>query len=135
MTLTEFEEESRRCRTPKQFRKLLKALHDFVPYLRFCGAWGYPSQSALRYYFNNGYPMDLIRWHLATGAMWTSPIFHEWLATNEVFLWSEAADRMSHRIDPELVRRMVESNAQCSLCGGSADLQKDYFVLFVADLG
>ena len=135
MTLTQFEEESWRCRTPQQFMKLLTALRDFIPYLRFCGVWGYPSRSALRYYLNDGFPFDLIRWYFATGAMWTSPIFHEWLATNTAFLWSDAADRLRHRIDPELVRRVVEAGVQCSLCGGSANLEKDYFIGFALDLG
>ena len=71
----ELKTEARRCQTPKRFRELLEHLQAFIPFQKFFGLWGYPSRTTIRFVFNQGFPRDLIRWRLTTGALWTSPLF------------------------------------------------------------
>ena len=126
----ELKTEARRCQTPKQFRELLKHLQAFIPFQKFSGLWGYPSRTTIRFIFNQGFPRDWIRWRLTTGALWTSPLFQEWLRTKRTILWCDAVKHLKAQFDPELVRRMKQAGAQYALCGGFAS--PDYFVLFAA---
>ena len=126
----ELKTEARRCQTPKQFRELLEHLRAFIPFQKFFGLWGYPSRTTIRFVFNQGFPRDLIRWRLTTGALWTSPLFHEWLRTKRTSLWWDAVKRLKAQFDPELLRRMKQAGVQYALCGGSAS--PDYYVLFAA---
>ena len=128
--LAELKTEARRCQTPKQFRELLKHLRAFIPYSKFAGSWGYPSRTTVRFIFNQGFSRDLIRWRLTTGALWTSPLFQEWLRTKRTILWCDAVKRLKAQFDPELLRRMKQAGAQYALCGGFAS--PDYYVLFAA---
>ena len=128
--LAELKTEARRCHTPEQFRKLLKHLQVLIPYRKFVGLWGYPSRTTLRFIFNQGFSRDLIRWRLTTGALWTSPLFLEWLRTKRTILWCDAVKPLKGQFDPELLRRMKQAGAQYSLCGGSAS--PNYYVLFAA---
>ncbi len=128
--LAELKTEARRCQTPKQFRELLKHLQAFIPYSKLTGSWGYPSRTTLRFIFNQGFSRDLIRWRLTTGALWTSPLFQEWLRTKRTILWCDAVKRLKTQFDPELLRQMKQAGAQYALCGGFAS--PDYYVLFAA---
>ena len=76
------------------------------------------------------FPVDLIRWRLTTGALWTSPLFQEWLRTKRTVLWCDAVKHLKAQFDPELLRQMKQAGAQYALCGGFAS--PDYFVLFAA---
>jgi len=129
-SLEELKAEAHRCRTPKQFRELLKHLRAFIPYSKFAGTWGHPSPATIRYVFNQGFPTDLLRWRFTTGALWTSPAFQEWLRLKRAFLWCETAKRLKAQFDPELLMRMTQADLQYSLCGGFAG--PDRFVLFAA---
>src|SRR5262245_43834408 len=92
--IQELKADARRCRTPKQFRKLLEHIRSFIPYQKFAGVWGYPFRTTIRFVFNHGFPVDFIRWHLTTGALWTSPAFQEWLRTRRrVLIWCDAVKR------------------------------------------
>jgi DNA-binding CsgD family transcriptional regulator len=131
---TSFEEltaTARRCRTPKQFRKLLERLRSFIPYQKFAGSWGYPSRITIRFLFNQGVPLDAVRWYLATGSNWTNPVFQEWLQTNRTVLWCDAAKRLKVQEKyPELVRRFEQAGLQYTLVGGVAS--PDYYVHLAA---
>ena len=128
-SLAELKARAHRCRTPKQFRELLEHLRHFIPYSHFAAMWGSPHTS-IRFIFNHGFPIDLLRWRLTTGALWTSPAFQEWLETQRTGLWCDAAQRLKEQFDPELLRRMEKAHVQYSLCGGFA--AADHFVLVVA---
>src|SRR5215831_12732340 len=128
-SLAELTVRAHRCRTPKQFRELLEHLRRFIPYSHFVAMWGSPHTS-IRYIFNHDFPVDLLRWRLTTGALWTSPAFQEWLETKRTILWCEAATRLKEQFDPELLRRMEKAHVQYSLCGGFA--AADHFVLLAA---
>jgi DNA-binding NarL/FixJ family response regulator len=84
----------------------------------------------IRYIVNQGFPTDLIRWRLTTGALWTSPAFQEWLRFKRAFLWCDTAKRLKAQFDPELLTRMTQAGLQYSLCGGFAS--PDRFVLLAA---
>ena len=129
-SLQELKAFASRCQTPKQFRELLERLRAVIPYEKFTGTWGYPSRTTIRYIFNEGFPTDLIRWRLTTGALWTSPAFQEWLRLKRAFLWCDAAKRLKAQFDPELLTRMTQAGLQYSLCGGFAS--PDRFVMFAA---
>jgi len=130
VSLQELKTEALRCQTPEQFRKLLKHLQAFIPYSKFAGSWGYPSRTTVRFIFNQGFSPDLIRWRLTTGALWTSPLFQEWLRTKRTVLWCDAVKHLKAQLDAELLRQMKLAGAQYALCGGFAS--PDYFVLFAA---
>jgi DNA-binding CsgD family transcriptional regulator len=132
VSLQALQAEARRCQTPKQFREILKHLKAFIPYSKFAGTWGHPSHSTIRYIFNQGFPTDLIRWRLTTGALWTSPAFQEWLRLKRTLLWCDAAKRLKAQFDPELLMRMTQAGLQYSLCGGFAS--PDRFILLAAAL-
>ena len=128
-SLAEVKARAHRCRTPKQFRELLEHLRHFIPYSHFAAMWGSPHTS-IRFIFNHGFPIDLLRWRLTTGALWTSPAFQEWLDTKRTALWCDAATRLKEQFDPELLRRMEKAHVQYSLYGGFASA--DHFVLLAA---
>lgn len=131
MPLRGFKQAALRCHTPKGFRILLKHLRDIIPLVFSFATWGHPSRSSLRYFINDGFPLELIRWYLATGALWSSPIFAEWLnRSTDAFVWADAAARHRDRIDPELLRRFHEAGVQWMLIGGAASAAKDFFVAF-----
>jgi len=127
--LAELKARAHRCRTPKQFRDLLEHLRQFIPYQHFAAMWGSPHKS-IRFIFNYDFPIDLLRWRLTTGALWTSPAFQEWLETKRTILWCDAAKRLKEQFDPELLMRMEKAHVQYSLCGGFA--AANHFVLVAA---
>jgi DNA-binding NarL/FixJ family response regulator len=129
-SLQNLKAKARQCKTPKQFRELLEHLRAFIPFQKFFGLWGYPSRTAIRFIFNQGFSNDLIRWRLTTGALWTSPLFQEWLRTKETILWCDAVKHLKTQFDPELLRRMKQAGAKYALCGGFASPK--YYVLFAA---
>src|SRR5262245_39020335 len=134
VSLDELKAAARRCHTPKQFRELLESLQTFIPYQKFAGSWGYPSRTSIRFIFNQGFPDDWIRWYAATRSQWTNPIFQEWLRTNRVYLWCDAAKRLKvWDENPELVRRVEQAGLQYSLLGGLAS--PDYYVSLAAAMG
>ena len=135
MLLGHFKDAAKHCRTPNQFRALLKELRTVIPYGRLYTVRGHPSKSTMQYFFNIGFPMDFLRWRWAHSALWTSPVFQEWLVTNKAVIWSDAAERHKKHLHPELLRQMVEHGVQFSMCGGEASLEKDSFILFVVDMG
>ena len=92
--------------------------------------WGYPKRTTLRFIFNQGFPTDLLRWHLTTGAFWKSPLFTHWLEDNRAVLWSDAVKEFN--LDPEAKKQMEQAGVQHSLMGGVAS--DKYFVLFAADM-
>jgi DNA-binding CsgD family transcriptional regulator len=128
--MRQWQAESARCRTPKQFRALLKRLRHFVPYENFYAEWGYPARSQLCYVLNLGYPLDLVHWRLTTGVIWKSPIFQQWRKTKETFLWCDVAAGME--IDPEFQQRMEQAGAHLSICGGS--VSAEHFTFFAASM-
>lgn len=129
VSLDELKAEADRCHTPGQFGELLQHLRKVVPYEKFAGIWGHPSET-IRFMFYKDIPIDLIRWRLTTGALWTSPIFREWLETNQSVLWCDVVKRLRGDLDPELLLRMEKAGLQYMLCGGSAS--KERFVMFAA---
>src|SRR5215510_13891946 len=74
-TLQELKAAARRCQTPKQFRKLLESLREFIPYRRLGAVWGYHAHTAIRHAFNLGLPAAFLRWYFSTRTLWTSPVF------------------------------------------------------------
>jgi DNA-binding NarL/FixJ family response regulator len=129
ISLDELKTEADRCRTRRQFSELLENLRTVIPYEKFAGVWGHPSET-IRFMFYQDIPIDLIRWRLTTGALWTSPIFKKWLETNQTVLWCDAVKRLKADFDPELLLRMEKAGLQYMLCGGSAS--KERFVMFAA---
>src|SRR5262245_35828247 len=65
MPIGQFKYAAEHCRTPKQFRVLLKELRTVIPYKRLYTMRGHPSTSTMQYFFNIGFPMDFLRWHWA----------------------------------------------------------------------
>lgn len=128
-SLQELKAQARRCHTPKQFEKLLQHFRRVIPYEKFAGVGGHPSQT-IRFMFYQDVPTDLVRWRLTAGALWTSPAFKKWLLTNQSFLWCDAARRMKTQFDPELLTRMEKASMQYMLCGGLAN--QDRFVILAA---
>lgn len=119
-----------RCRTPKQFRTLLDRLQAFIPYEKLAVSWGYHNSTTMRFVFNHSFPTEFLRWYLATGALWKSVMFQEWIRTKQTLLWCDVARRLKERFDPEMLKRVEEAGLQYSLCGGFAS--PDYFVWFNA---
>ena len=129
VSLEDLKAEAVRCHTPKQFGELLENLRSVIPYEKFAGIWGHPAEK-IRFMIYQDIPIDLIRWRLTTGALWTSPMFTEWLETNQSVLWCDAVKRLKADVDPELLLRMEKAGLQYMLCGGSAS--KESFVMFAA---
>ncbi len=128
--LQDLKAEARRCHNPKEFRELLEHLRAFIPYQKFVGAWGYSSRTTIRFIFNHSFPREFLRWYLATGALWKSVIFQEWLRTKSTLMWSDVAKRLKAQFDPEMLKRVKQAGLQYSLCGGFASPNR--FVWFIA---
>lgn len=79
---------------------------------------GYSSRTTIRFIFNHSFPREFLRWYLATGALWKSVIFQEWLRTKSTLMWSDVAKRLKAQFDPEMLKRVKQAGLQYSLCGG-----------------
>jgi DNA-binding CsgD family transcriptional regulator len=112
---------ARKCRTPKQFNRLLIRIHALIPYRSLLCAWGYPRAYRLCNLLSVGYPKPFLRWYFTTGMFRRDPCFAEWLRTREPFVWSDVAHRFSKQIDPEFMRKVRGYHLQYSLCGGTIE--------------
>jgi len=128
-SLHELRAVASRC-TPKQFRELLARLQTVIPYRKLAVSWGYYTNTTMRFVFNHGFPTEFLRWYLATGALWKSVMFQEWLRTKRTLMWCDVARRLKAKFDPEMLKRVKEAGLQYSLCGGFTS--RDYFVWFNA---
>ena len=117
-----------RCRTPKQFRALCTALQTVLPYKNLICLWGYPSQTTIGFIFNHSFPVEILRWFLAKGLLWKSPIFREWLRTKKTVMWLDAARRLKHQMDAELLERVTREHLQHMLSGGL--VRRDLWITF-----
>ena len=123
---------ARKCRTPKQFKRLLTQVHSLIPYRALVCAWGYPRAYRLRNILSIGYPKPFLRWYFTVGMLRRDPVFAEWLRTREPFVWSDVAHRFSRQIDPEFVRKMREYHLQYSLCGGTIETRDHELGCYIA---
>ena len=132
VSLHELKASATRCRTPKQFRELLTSLETLLPYKNLICGWGYPSSATIGFIFNHSFPVDLLRWFLAKGLLWKSPVFKEWLRTNKTQVWLDVARRVRKQFDPELLVRLKSLNLEYSFSGGL--LTQDLWVYFVINM-
>ncbi len=123
---------ARKCRTPKQFNRLLISVHSVIPYRSLLCAWGYPRAYRLRNLLSVGYPKPFLRWYFTTGMFKKDPCFAEWLRTREPFVWSDVACRFSKQIDPEFMRKMREYHLQSTLCGGTIETMDHEMGCYIA---
>jgi len=112
---------ARKCRTPKQFKRLLIQLHALIPYRSLVCAWGYPRAYRVCNILSIGYPKPFLRWYFTAGMLRKDPVFAEWVRTREPFVWSDVARRVSGQLDPELAKKVREYRLQHSLCGGTIE--------------
>lgn len=132
VSLDELKSSATRCRTPRQFRELLTSLKTLLPYRNLVCGWGYPASATIGFIFNHSFPIDLLRWFLAKGLLWKSPVFKEWLRTNKSQVWLDVARRLRDQFDPELLVRLERLNLQYSLTGGL--LTQDLWVYFMINM-
>ena len=132
VSLHELKASATRCRTPKQFRELLASLETFLPYKNLLCGWGYPSSATIGFIFNHSFPVDLLRWFLARGLLWKSPVFKEWLRTNKTQVWLDVARRARKQFDPELLERLKSLKLEYSFSGGL--LTQDLWIYFVLNM-
>jgi hypothetical protein len=92
--LRELKAAAYRCRTPKQFRELLARLQAVIPYQKLAVSWGYHTSTTMRFVSNHSSPTEFLRWYLATGALWKSVMFQEWLRTRRTLMWCDVAKRL-----------------------------------------
>jgi DNA-binding CsgD family transcriptional regulator len=113
-----------------QFRHLLEDLRGILPYQKLAGACGHPTQSILSYFFNYGVPLAFLRWFLATGALWTSPVFREWKRSKRTVMVFDVVKRFKTDFNPELVKQYKQAGLYYAVCGGRvAATHFAYFVL------
>ena len=93
-SLRELKAAASRCRTPKQFRELLARLQAVIPYQKLAVSWGYHTSTTMRFVSNHSFPTEFLRWYLATGALWKSVMFQEWLRTRRTLMWCDVAKRL-----------------------------------------
>jgi DNA-binding CsgD family transcriptional regulator len=107
------------CRSPKSFRKLLKATQGFLPFQCLVCVWGYPSRKSIRFIFNHSFPVEFVRWYLTKGVLWRGPLFLEWQRTNRSQLSVDVWRRLANRMDPEILKNARRFNLKCLLAGGT----------------
>ena len=123
---------ARKCRTPKQFQRLLLSVHSLIPYRSLLCAWGYPRAYRLCNLLSVGYPKPFLRWYFTTGMFRRDPCFAEWLRTREPFVWSDVARRFSKQIDPEFMSKVREYHLQYTLCGGTIEAMDHEMGCYIA---
>lgn len=127
-SLHELKMSAIRCRTPKKFRALCTALQTVLPYKNLICAWGDPSRATIGFIFNHSFPVAFLRWYLAKGMLWKGPIFREWLRTKKTIVWLDAARRLKHKMDAELLERVRRGHLQYMLSGGL--VRRDLWITF-----
>lgn len=119
LTLMEqFKTDAERCRTPKQFRDLVKQLQDVLPYQSFICSWGYVEGHKIGFIYHNNFPTDYLRWWLTKGMAVKSPLIREWFRTKRVQIWTDVAHRFADGFTPEHRERVIKSGLQHSVSGG-----------------
>ena len=119
LTLMEqFKSYAERCRTPKQFRDLVKRLQALLPYQSFICAWGYLESHKLAFIYHDKFPNDYLRWFLTKGMVTKSPVIQEWFRTKQLQVWMDVAHRCADRFAPEHRERVIKSGLNHSISGG-----------------
>lgn len=134
-SLHELKVSAIRCRTPKQFRALCTELQTVIPYKNLVCTWGNPSRGAVGFIFNHSFPVPFLRWYLAKGlgTKSQSPIFREWLRTKKTVMWFDAAQRLKHQMDAELMERVKQEHLQYNISGGL--VRRDLWISFRINMG
>lgn len=107
-----------RCSSPAQFRRRLNRLRSFIPFKHFLCVWGYPSDNAIHFVFNHGFPEALLRWYLTKKLIWRGAMYREWLRTNRSQVSSKVWIRRKKYLDPNVLEQAEKYNAMCLLAGG-----------------
>ena len=122
LTLMEqFKSHAERCRTPKQFRDLVKRLQEIISYQSFICTWGYLEGRKIGFIYHHNFPNDFLRWFLAKGMSTKSPMIEEWLRSNQVQVWADVADRCADQFTLEHREKIFSAGLQHSIGGGWID--------------
>ena len=120
-SLHELKTAAARCQTPRQFRQLIDGLQILVPFQCFSCSWSYPRQQALCYFFTHGMPIDFLRWYLAKGLFWKSPLFKDWVQAKTAMtavVFTDALRRLRGQYDEAFLEEVERRNMQHALVGG-----------------
>lgn len=112
------QESASRCRTPRQFKLLLRQLRTCIPYRQLVSCWGNPSTYAICQIVDVDFPHRFLGWYISHGMHRNDPLLREGLRGGEPQLRSDLLRRMPDRFDPELLKKITEFQLHYEMAGG-----------------
>lgn len=119
-----------RCRTPRQYRRLLEELRAVLPYRCLVCLWGNATTHVIGNMVDVDYPRHYLGWYLANGMCRKDPAYQEWLRTQQPQIRSDVMTRLRHQFDPQHIKRIEQYNLEHEFEGGILDQERvGYFSL------
>ena len=123
------------CHTPRQFINIMKKLQSRIPFRHMACGYGSSTTHQMTNVTDLGFPKKFIQWYLKTAMIQRDPVFHEWLRTQQIQIWSDVLHRLPHQFDPEHVKKINEFKLQHTLTGGVLDIPREIFSHFCLTMG
>ncbi|MBI3812038.1 MAG: autoinducer binding domain-containing protein, partial [Nitrospirae bacterium] len=123
------------CHTPRQFINIMKRLQSYIPFRHMACGYGNPTTYKIANMTDLGFPKAFIQWYLKTEMIRRDPVFHEWLRTQQIQIWSDVFHRQPHQFDPEYVKKINGFKLQHTLVGGVLDIPQEIFSYFCLTMG
>lgn len=120
------------CRTPRQFKTLLKGLRSLIPYQNMACGWCCIDTYKIIDVISIGYPEQFLRWYVSMEMLKKDPCFHEWLKEGRCQILSDVASRSRNKLDKGCLARIKEFKLENSLVGGVVGIHEKrigYFTL------
>jgi DNA-binding CsgD family transcriptional regulator len=132
-TIKSIQEFAARCRSPRQFKRLLEDLRSLLPYRGLVSISCNPTTHRIAQMVDVDYPRHYLGWYLATGMCRKDPAFQECLRTQQPQLRSEIMRRLPGRHNPEHEKKIKQFHLQYELLGAAANPDREGIFFVILD--
>ena len=132
-TVKSIQEFASRCRSPRQFNRLLEDLRSLIPYRGLVCISCNPATHRVVQMVDVDYPRHYLGWYLATGMCRIDPVFQESLRTQQPQVRSDVMRRLPGRHNPEHEKRIKRFNLQYEIVGSAANPDREGIFSVILD--
>ena len=132
-TIKSIQEFAARCRSPRQFKRLLEDLRSLLPYRGLVSISCNPTTHRIAQMVDVDYPRHYLGWYLATGMHRKDPVFRSCLQTQQPQLRCDVIRRMPAQHDSEHEKRIKQFHLQYELVGVCANLEREGIFFLILD--
>lgn len=131
-TIKSIQEFAGRCRSPRQFRRLLEDLRSLLPYRGLVCLCCNPTTHRIVQMVDVDYPRHYLGWYLATGMCRKDPVFQECLRTQQPQLRSDVMRRLPQH-NPEHEKKIKQFHVQYEIVGVVANPEREGIFFLILD--